>query len=89
MAEQTQSTQSLMELVNDLPRELRQEVRDYAEYLLYKYQKRTAGRLARNWRGVLRDIDEGISSVELQHKITREWRDEDIANQISDSDPAD
>lgn len=73
-----EKTQSLQELVNSLPEELQQEVRDFAAFLLHRHQQNTAGKLAHKWRGALRDADEGLSSVELQHKITREWRDEDI-----------
>lgn len=62
----------LAELVQELPPDLRTEVRDFIEFLLAKYEGRRPGVLTLSWRGALRDVP--YSSVELQHKAV-EWRE--------------
>ncbi len=62
-------------LMQDLPEELRSEVRDYIEFLKVKYKKKpfsTKG-FKFDWEGSLKDLKEKSSSVELQHKAS-EWR---------------
>ena len=57
------------ELVQQLPRELQQEVVDFARFLLETKAKRLPGRLDLAWRGVLQDERDRYTSVELQHAI--------------------
>lgn len=64
---------TLMELVEELPPDLRQEVWDFAQYLLQTKVRRRATRLDLKWRGALRDLRDQYTSVELQHRAL-EWR---------------
>jgi hypothetical protein len=64
---------SLQELIEQLPPELQQEVRDFAEFLTRKYGSRTPGMPSLRWAGALRDLGTRYTSVELQHAILR-WR---------------
>ena len=61
--------------VQALPESLKREVLDYTEFLLSKYEKRkqNKGNFKFNWEGALADIDEDVTSVELQHRAM-EWR---------------
>ncbi|MGC8903523.1 MAG: DUF2281 domain-containing protein, partial [Fervidobacterium sp.] len=66
----------LSELVEELPPELQQEVRDFVEFLLKKRVKRLRKKPTLEWAGVLEDLREQYTSVELQHEITK-WRIEE------------
>lgn len=69
------AAQDLKELIDQLPPELLQEVRDFVEFLL---ERRVAGlktELKLDWRGALRDLRDQYTSVELQHKIAEWWGD--------------
>lgn len=63
----------LEEIVKDLPPELQQEVRDFAEFLIEKQMKKPRNKPNFSWAGALKDLRDQYSSVELQHKIS-EWR---------------
>jgi len=65
--------QTLKELIEQLPPELKQEVRNFVEFLLAKRAKRPKRKPKFDWAGALRDLRDRYSSVELQHKIA-EWR---------------
>jgi hypothetical protein len=65
--------QTLQELIEQLPPELQQEVRDFVEFLLEKRVRKTRKKPEFDWAGALRDLRDRYSSVELQHKITK-WR---------------
>jgi len=71
--------QSLKELIEQLPPELQQEVRDFAEFLLErrvgKLKVEKKGKLKLDWRGALSDLRDRYTSVELQHKIPEWWGD--------------
>lgn len=67
--------QTLKELVEQLPPELQQEVRDFVEFLLERRIPKRKGELKLDWRGALRDLREKYTSVELQHKILEWWGD--------------
>ncbi len=62
----------LVELVQELPPNLRTEVRDFIEFLLAKQEEREPRALTLSWRGALKDVP--YSSVDLQHKAA-EWRE--------------
>ena len=65
--------QSLKEMVEQLPPELQEEVRDFVEFLLVRRPRRPKRKPKFDWAGALRDLRGRYSSVELQHKIA-EWR---------------
>ena len=63
----------LEEVIKELPPDLRQEVADFARFLMEKRSRKPKGRMKLDWRGALEDMKEQYTSVELQHKI-QEWR---------------
>ena len=69
--------QSLKELIDQLPPELQEKVRDFVKFLLEKkvakFRAKKEGELKLDWRGALRDLRDKYTSVELQHKAL-EWR---------------
>ncbi|MCD6219096.1 DUF2281 domain-containing protein [Candidatus Calescamantes bacterium] len=66
----------IKELVEQLPPDLEQEVRDFVEFLIEKrIGKKPKGNLKLEWRGALRDLRDKYTSVELQHKILEWWGD--------------
>jgi len=65
--------QTLKELIDQLPPELQQEVRDFAEFLLEKKAKKAGRKLRQDWAGALREYREQYTSLELQKKAL-EWR---------------
>jgi len=65
--------ESLKEMIDKLPPELQQEVRDFVEFLLEKKVKKGKKKPKFDWAGALKDLRGQYSSVELQHKIA-EWR---------------
>ncbi|RLG19540.1 hypothetical protein DRN74_06670 [Candidatus Micrarchaeota archaeon] len=71
--------QTLKELIEQLPPELQQEVRDFVEFLLErraaKLKAEKRGELKLDWRGALRDLRGKYTSVELQHKVLEWWGD--------------
>jgi hypothetical protein len=64
---------TLKDLVDQLPPELQQEVRDFVEFLLEKRARRPRRKPKFDWAGALKDLRDRYTSVELQHKIA-EWR---------------
>ncbi len=62
---------SLVEMIEALPPELQQEVREFVEFVCQRHTRR-AEPLRLDWRGALRDLREKYTSVELQHQI-RDW----------------
>lgn len=65
--------QTLKELIEQLPPDLQQEVKDFVEFLLQKRGRKPRGRPKFDWAGALKDLRDRYTSVELQHKIV-EWR---------------
>jgi len=63
----------LEEVVRELPPELRDQVRDFAEFLLTKRSPRPGKTLRQDWAGALRDNREQYTSLELQRRAL-EWR---------------
>jgi hypothetical protein len=66
-------TKPLEELVEELPPDCKEEVRDFVEFLLERRGRKRGGKLRQDWAGALKDLREQYTSVELQHKIS-EWR---------------
>ena len=71
-----EQVRALPELVQLLPSEMQQKVRDFVEFLLEKHLKKPRGKPTFEWAGALKDLRDQYTSVELQHKIA-EWREED------------
>ena len=63
---------TLEEMIRELPPELRQEVKDFIEFLLRKRAKRSLEPLRPEWKGALQDMRAHFAAVELQHKA-QEW----------------
>jgi hypothetical protein len=69
----SEQVRALPELVQLLPSEMQQEVRDFIEFLLEKRLKKPRGKPTFEWAGALKDLRDQYTSVELQHKIS-DWR---------------
>lgn len=71
--------QTFKELIDQLPPELQQEVKDFVEFLLerrtIRLKEEKKGELKLHWRGALRDLRDKYTSVELQHKVLEWWGD--------------
>jgi len=62
-----------MERASSVPENLQREVADFVRFL-DEWRPRPGCRTLRlDWRGLLRDMRDQYTSVELQHKIS-EWR---------------
>ena len=65
-------------LIEELPPELRQEVEDFARFLLTTRVKpqeafRPQKRLRMNWAGALSEYRDRLTSIELQKKSLEWW----------------
>ncbi len=63
----------LQELVEELPPDVRAEVRDFVEFLLAKRGHRPRRTLRQDWAGALRNYREQYTSLELQRQALT-WR---------------
>ncbi len=59
--------------IEKLPADVRQEVEDFALFLMSRRAKRTERHLRQDWAGALREFRDKFTSVELAHKAS-EWR---------------
>ena len=66
-------TKPLEELVQDLPPDMRAEVRDFIQFLLTKQSRRVRRTLRQDWAGALRDYRQQYTSLELQRQALS-WR---------------
>lgn len=64
---------SLKELIKELPPQLQNEVREYAQYLVDTKVKPKRKYLRMDWAGGLREYRDQFTSLELQKKAL-EWR---------------
>jgi len=71
----TIATKPLPELVEELPSNMRIEVRHFVEFLLNKQAHQTKGKLRQDWAGALRDYRQQYTSLELQQQALT-WRGE-------------
>jgi hypothetical protein len=62
--------ENLARKIDELPPELQNEVEDFVEFLREKKMRKSAGKPEFKWAGVLKDVGEEYTSVELQHKIS-------------------
>lgn len=61
---------TLEKLIEELPDGYKQEVMDFIEFLMEKRAKKQRGIPKFDWAGVLNDLRNQYTSVELQHKIS-------------------
>ncbi len=66
---------TLEEVVQVLPPNLKEEVRDFAEFLLEKREPPKQRRLRLSWAGGLREFRDRFTSLELQKKTLEWWGD--------------
>ncbi len=65
--------EALKEVVEKLPPDLQQEVKDFIEFLLEKRAIKNGGKPNFDWAGSLENLRNQYTSVELQHEISK-WR---------------
>ena len=65
--------QTLKDLIEQLPPELQEEVRDFVQFLLNKKVHKRGRKLRQDWAGALREYRSQYTSLELQRKAL-EWR---------------
>ncbi len=65
--------QSIEEIIKVMPPNLKQELEDFARFLLEKRASKPGRKLRQDWAGMLRQYREQYTSLELQHKAP-EWR---------------
>jgi hypothetical protein len=70
----TVTTTPLEQLIQELPPDLKAEVRDFVEFLRTQHDRSTPRRLRQDWAGTLH-APEQSTSVDLQH-LALEWRQE-------------
>ena len=68
-------SRSLEEMLQNLPQDLRAEVRDFVEFFLERRTRKAKKGPTFSWAGALADMKNEYTSVKLQHKIA-EWRAE-------------
>ncbi len=68
--------EKLLAILDQLSPDLLQEVEDFAQFLFEKRSYQRTGRLNPQLRGVLKELGEEYTSVELQHKSLEWWSDE-------------
>lgn len=66
-------TKPLEELVQELPPDMRAEVREFVLFLLTKRDHRAGGILRQDWAGALRESREQYTSLELERQAL-DWR---------------
>ncbi len=66
---------TLAEFIEQLPPDIQREVKDFAEFLLLKREKKAHKVPTFDWEGGLEDLREEYTSVDLQHEI-RGMRDD-------------
>ena len=65
----------LVELIEELPLELQEEVRDFARFLLERRARKPKRKPKFEWAGALEELRDRYTSVDLQHEISK-WREE-------------
>lgn len=67
--------ESLEDIIKKLPPELKQEVMDFAKYLMEKYSAKKGRKLSLDWAGGLKEYKDKFTSLELQKKSIEWWGD--------------
>lgn len=66
---------NLVEMIQELPPELQEEVKDFVAFLLERrVQKSKRSHLRQDWAGGLKAFRDQYTSLELQRKAVEEWR---------------
>ncbi len=65
---ETVRDEELLKLIESLPDNMKREVKDFVEYLLYKSSKKER-KLSLNWKGGLSEYKDKYTSIELQKKL--------------------
>jgi hypothetical protein len=66
--------ESVEKKIKRLPKELKNEVEDFVDFLIEKKQKVKNKKPSLNWIGGLKEFKDQYSAIELQKKAN-EWRD--------------
>jgi hypothetical protein len=66
---------TIQEMVEQLPPDLQQEVRDFAAFLLEKRAQPRQKKLRLTWAGALREHRDKFTALQLQHKAMKWWGD--------------
>ena len=66
---------TLDEVLQELPPHLRDEVRDFAQFLLEKRTAPKQRRLRQSWAGGLREFRDQFTAMDLQKKALEWWGD--------------
>lgn len=66
-------SESLEGLLKELPPELQEEVKDFAEFLLERRRRKGSGPLRQDWAGALKAYSKQFTALALQQKAL-EWR---------------
>ena len=64
--------ESLEKMIKSLPPELKEEAKDFIEYLMQKHRHGKQTKLSLNWAGDLKDYKYKYSALELEEK-SKEW----------------
>lgn len=67
------ATRPLEDLIQDLPANLRGEVRDFVEFLLTRRNRPDRRPLRQDWAEALKEDPDEYTSVDLQH-LALDWR---------------
>lgn len=70
MEEQIQPVDTIVQM---LPFEIQEQVRDFIEFLLERRVRKPKVKLRLDWRGALRDLRDQYTAVELEHKALEWW----------------
>jgi len=65
--------ESIDRRIKSLPEDLQREVEDFVDFLLEKRKRKEKAKPEFLWEGALEELGKSITSVELQHSISK-WR---------------
>jgi hypothetical protein len=64
----SEPTKPLAELIENLPPEIEEEVKDFVEFLLERRVRKPGKKLRQDWAGALKDYRAQYTSLELQKR---------------------
>jgi len=70
-----EAMRTIEQLIKELPPELQQQVRDFAQFLLETKVRPKQKKLRLSWAGGLREFRDKFTSLELQKKALEWWGD--------------
>lgn len=65
--------ETIEDIVQKLPPELREELREYAAHLLQRRSRSDGARLTLSWAGELSDVKEEFTALDLEEKALDWW----------------